>query len=286
MPYCLLFTALLVWNSTAQAQLPGRLTGTVADSSSGDLLPSVVVSLTGTSLGAFTDLQGRFDLPRVAPGTYELQLNLVGYAPATRQIQVRAGDHLPLDIRLNPRPIHLGETLVQAGRVTNLIGIAASANQGVVGASDLALRPLLRPGEIVEHIPGVIVTQHSGSGKANQYFMRGFNLDHGTDLAISVDGLPVNMRTHAHGQGYADLNFLIPELVAGVDFKKGPYYADVGDFGAAGAVEIRYYDRLPAGLVHLDAGQVGYARAVIADNATIGGDNLIWAGQFERKDSP
>ena len=103
--------------------------------------------------------------------------------------------------------------VVVTGRRTDLVGTATSASEGLVGARDLALRPLLRPGEIVEAIPGVIVTQHSGSGKANQYFLRGFNLDHGTDLAIGVDGAPVNMPSHAHGQGYADLNFVIPELI-------------------------------------------------------------------------
>ena len=82
----------------------------------------------------------------------------------------------------------------------------------------------------LEVVPGLIVTQHSGEGKANQYFLRGFNLDHGTDLAIKVDGMPVNMPTHGHGQGYADINFLIPELIQSVNVRKGPYYADVGDF--------------------------------------------------------
>ncbi|MCC7265506.1 MAG: TonB-dependent receptor [Candidatus Latescibacteria bacterium] len=282
----LLFFTICLAATITRAQEPGRISGTVSDSTSGEPLAGVVVLLADTPLGTLSNSQGRFELPRVAPGAYILQLSLVGYAPISRPVQVRAGGETALDLRLSSRPIHLGETLVQAGRLTNLVGIAASANQGVVGASDLALRPLLRPGEVVENIPGVIVTQHSGSGKANQYFMRGFNLDHGTDLAISVDGVPINMRSHAHGQGYADLNFLLPELVAGVDFRKGPYYAEVGDFGAAGAFEIRYYDRLPAGLVHLEAGQVGYARALVADNAAIGSDNLVWAGAFERNDGP
>jgi len=178
------------------------------------------------------------------------------------------------------------DTLKVEGRVSNLVGVAASATQGVVGAADLALRPLLRPGEVVENIPGVIVTQHSGSGKANQYFLRGFNLDHGTDLAVSVDGVPVNMPSHAHGQGYADLNFVIPELIEGVDFKKGPYYADVGDFGSAGAFNLRYYDRLPRGLAAVDGGQFGYGRALIANNAGIGGANLIYAAELEHNDGP
>jgi len=190
------------------------------------------------------------------------------------------------DTGVAKKPPVLLDTVKVRGRVTDLVGLAASANQGVVGAADLALRPLLRPGEIVENIPGVIVTQHSGSGKANQYFLRGFNLDHGTDLAVSVDGVPVNLPSHAHGQGYADLNFVIPELIEGVDFKKGPYYADVGDFGSAGAFNLRYYDRLPRGVAAVDGGQFGYGRALVANNAGIGGANLVYAAELEHNDGP
>ena len=178
------------------------------------------------------------------------------------------------------------ETVIVSGRAADLTGIASSANQGVVGAADLDLRPLLRPGEIVENIPGVIITQHSGSGKANQYFLRGFNLDHGTDLAISLDGMPVNMPSHGHGQGYSDLNFAIPELIRQVDYKKGPYYADVGDFGSAGAFNIHYYDVLPSGIARVEGGQFGYGRALLADNAGIGAGNMIYALQLEHNDGP
>ena len=178
------------------------------------------------------------------------------------------------------------ETVVVTGRATDLTGIADSANQGSISAADMAQRPLLRPGEIVENIPGVIITQHSGSGKANQYFLRGFNLDHGTDLAISLDGMPVNMPTHAHGQGYSDLNFVIPELIERVDYKKGPYYADVGDFGSAGAFDVRYYDVLPSGVARLEGGQFGYGRAVLANNAGLGAGNLIYALELEHNDGP
>jgi TonB dependent receptor/TonB-dependent Receptor Plug Domain len=181
---------------------------------------------------------------------------------------------------------HLDTVVVTQGRTTSLVGPAVSASQGVVGAADLALRPLLRPAEVVENVPGVIVTQHSGSGKANQYFLRGFNLDHGTDLALSADGVPVNMPSHAHGQGYADLNFIIPELIQDVEFKKGPYYADVGDFGSAGAFNIRYYDQLPEGLAIAEGGQVGFGRLLVANNAPVAGGNLLYAGQLEHNDGP
>ena len=178
------------------------------------------------------------------------------------------------------------ETVVVTGRAEDLTGTAASANQGVASAADLALRPLLRPGEVVEEIPGVIITQHSGSGKANQYFLRGFNLDHGTDLSVNLDGVPVNMPSHAHGQGYADLNYLIPELVEQVNFKKGPYYADVGDFGSAGEINIQYYGTLPTGFAKAEGGQFGYERLLLANNAAIGDGNLIYAGEIEHNNGP
>src|ERR1051325_10016365 len=119
-----------------------------------------------------------------------------------------------------------------AARVDDLAGIAASASQGRVGARTLRARPLSREGEVLENVPGLIVTQHSGDGKANQYFVRGFNLDHGTDFQTRVDGMPLNMATHAHGQGYTDLNFVIPELIEYLDYHLGVYHAAVGDFGS------------------------------------------------------
>ena len=123
----------------------------------------------------------------------------------------------------------------------DLVGIAPSASEGAVGAAELAVRPLLRTGEILETIPGMIITQHAGGGKANQYFTRGFNLDHGTDFAVDLDGVPLNLPTHAHGQGYADLNGVIPELIEKIDFEKGPYYAANGDFATVGAAHLAYF---------------------------------------------
>ena len=122
----------------------------------------------------------------------------------------------------------------------NLVGIAQSASQGAITARQLDARPIMRAGEVLETVPGVVISQHSGEGKANQYYLRGFNLDHGTDFATTVAGMPVNMPTHGHGHGYSDLNFLIPELVSGVQFSKGPYFADQGDFATAGAANINY----------------------------------------------
>ena len=138
-------------------------------------------------------------------------------------------------------------------------------------------RPASRVGELLEIVPGLIVTQHSGEGKANQYFLRGFNLDHGTDLAITVDGMPANMPTHGHGQGYADINFLIPELVQSVNVRKGPYFADQGDFASAGAVAIDYVGRLPKNLAEITLGSFGYRRGLAAGSTAVGEGTLLAA---------
>ncbi len=148
------------------------------------------------------------------------------------------------------------------GRRENLIGEATTASMGVVGPTELGQRPRLRTGDLVEYVPGMVATQHSGSGKANQYFLRGFNLDHGTDFATFVDGMPVNLRTHGHGQGYTDLNFVIPELVEELVYRKGPYHADVGDFGSAGSAQFRLAERLPTRTVEGELGAFGWQRLV------------------------
>ncbi len=163
---------------------------------------------------------------------------------------------------------------------------AVAANQGLVTREQLQNRPLLRPGELLETVPGLIVTQHSGDGKANQYFLRGFNLDHGTDLSTTVAGMPVNMRTNAHGQGYTDLNFVIPELLSGIAYKKGTYFAEEGDFSAAGAVSMDYVSQLPAGIAQLELGQHDYRRAVLANSHQIGPGTALYGLEWMAENGP
>src|SRR5476651_1936969 len=138
------------------------------------------------------------------------------------------------------------EAVVVTAERTQLLGAAETSSQGAVTHQELQLTPAYRPAQLLETVPGLVVTAHSGEGKANQYLMRGFNLDHGTDLATFVDGMPVNEPTHAHGQGYTDLNFLVPELAGGVQFTKGPYFAAEGDFASVGSDHIRYVDSIGA----------------------------------------
>src|SRR3954469_11961135 len=156
-----------------------------------------------------------------------------------------------------------------------LAGQADAASQGTVDEDQLENRPLLRPAEVLEAIPGVIVTQHSGSGKANQYFLRGFNLDHGTDFSVHVDGMPINLPSHGHGQGYADLNFLIPELVEHIHYRKGPYYADEGDFSAAGAAHVHLKRSLEPSFADLKVGSFGYRRGLFGGSQAVEGGLLL-----------
>ena len=167
------------------------------------------------------------------------------------------------------------------------VGKAQSASQGVVLAPELEARPIYRTGELLEATPGLVVTQHSGEGKANQYFLRGFNLDHGTDLAITIDGMPVNMRTHGHGQGYADTNFMIPEIMRGLAYRKGPYFASEGDFSSAGAIYLDAVDRLERNFAQVEIGSFGHRRAVTGMSAPVGLDGTVLvAGEAVRFDGP
>ena len=172
------------------------------------------------------------------------------------------------------------------GRETSLIGIADSASQGIVGQPEFKYRPLSRVGELVEVVPGTLATQHSGSGKANQFFLRGFNLDHGTDFTTTLDGIPLNMPSHAHGQGYLDLNSIIPELVDKVEFGKGPYHADQGDFASAGYARIHSLHRLDEGFAHFTGGEYDYYRGIAAQSSHVGEGELLYGGEVNFFDGP
>lgn len=178
------------------------------------------------------------------------------------------------------------DEVVVFGRAAEQIGFATTASEGRVGQADLSLRPIGRVGELLEAVPGLIATQHSGTGKANQFFVRGFNLDHGTDFATFFDGVPVNFRSHGHGQGYTDLNFVIPELVEAIDYRKGPYRADVGDFGSAGASFMTTYDRLPQSIASVTWGQNDFVRGLSAAGFESGEGDVVVALEGRTNDDP
>jgi outer membrane receptor protein involved in Fe transport len=184
-----------------------------------------------------------------------------------------------------PAPVLLDEIVV-FGRGTRLLGGAEAASQGSVGAADLLVRPMLRVAELLEAVPGMVAVQHSGSGKANQYFLRGFNLDHGTDFTTYVDGMPWNLRSHGHGQGYLDINGLLPEIVERIDYRKGTYRADIGDFSMAGASFVTTIDSLDVPYVALESGEYGWGRLAAGGSGEIGAGTVTAVGELKTYDGP
>ena len=295
----LAFVLVLLALTPASAQSGGIVTGVVTDESAG-VLPGVTVELrtrAGVTVAeTVTDATGSYTFNNVAPGAYQLRYTLVNFASKVHQdLQVASGATARNDETLQ---LSLNAEVVVVGRRTftnladaenpaeNLVGIAQSASQGAITAKQLEVRPFMRQGEVLETVPGVIITQHSGEGKANQYFLRGFNLDHGTDFASTVAGVPVNMPTHAHSHGYSDINFLIPELVAGVQYSKGPYFADQGDFATAGASNINYATTLDRPTVHVQFGSFDYARLYAAASPKVGVGHLLAAVETANNAGP
>ncbi len=277
----------------------GTATGRVTDETGGTL-PGVTVELR-TAAGMLvattvTDETGAYTFTGLAPGRYQVTYSLINFGVNMHpDLVVTAGATARNDevmhLALNAEVVVVGRrTFTNLADVENpaenLVGIAQSASQGAITAKQLDVRPFMRQGEVLETVPGVIITQHSGEGKANQYFLRGFNLDHGSDFAMTVAGTPVNMPTHAHSQGYSDLNFLIPELVAGVQFSKGPYYADQGDFATAGASNITYATVLDRHIVHVSKGNYGFARGLFAASPKVGSGTLLTAFETSANAGP
>jgi hypothetical protein len=291
-----LLAVLLLMPVLATAQAPGRVSGRVLDQT-GAVLPGVIIDLTvnGTDRTTTSDVEGQYRFDGVPAGRVELTYRLLNFSVVRRTIEIATGASASADVVLT---LALNADVVVTGQRTfrniadiedpaaNLVGIAASASQGAITAAQLDVRPVMRPGEVLETVPGLIVSQHSGEGKANQYYVRGFNLDHGTDFATTVAGVPVNTPTGAHAHGYTDTSFLIPELVSGVQFKKGPYFADEGDFSAAGAANINYVNRLDRTSVSLSGGQDGWKRLFAAASPRVGGGYLLGALEASGYDGP
>ncbi len=276
---CILLLAAGLWALPALAA--SGLRGTVADSTTGDPLPGVNLTLKGTTFGTTTDLQGRFELHGLQTGAYELEANLIGYQNLVQPVQLGAGA-TALVLRLSPRPIHLGEMLVHGDRA------ASAASAQTVREFDLQIRPRASAQQMLQLAPGLVIAQHAGGGKAEQIFLRGFDSDHGTDVAVSVDGMPVNMVSHGHGQGYADLHFLIPETVEGMEVSKGPYAAQYGNLATAGALDFRTRDHLEKNLVRVGAGQQATAHYTTLYQLPLADpDQTAYvAGEYRRTDGP
>ncbi len=232
-----------------------------------------------------SDTNGSFIISGLSAGDYQLVVSDPHFE--TKEIPVTIGaTKAPAPLLISLAVGAVSTTISVQGRADDLVGIAESATQGTVGQTEIEDRPILRSGEILEAVPGVIITQHAGGGKANQYFLRGFNLDHGTDIAIFLDDMPLNLPSHAHGEGYSDMNTVIPEFVQGVDFEKGPYYADVGNFSSAASAHVEFFKTLPRNFLTVEGGMYGYGRAVFGVSQKLGKGNLLYGGEAYHDNGP
>ena len=292
-----MFACLWLANPSFAQPADRQIRGKVTDETGG-ALPGVMVEARlvagGVTVSTVSDTGGAYSFD-LAPGRYLLTFTLINFGTVVRRdIDVGAGittTNAVMHLALNAEVTVIGKrTFANLADVDhpeeNLVGIAQSASQGAITARQLEVRPIMRAGEVLETVPGVIVTQHSGEGKANQYFLRGFNLDHGTDFAQTIAGLPVNMPAHAHSHGYSDVNFLIPELVAGVQFSKGPYFAEHGDFATAGASNINYATALDRPIARVEGGAYRYGRVLLAASPKVGAGHLLVALEGSTNDGP
>lgn len=284
--------------AAARAADPAALRGTVSDET-GLAFPGVTVdarTAAGVVAGSTsTGADGAYRLAGLPEGRYQVSFRFPSFATTVRSAEIATGASARVDavlrIALNADVLVTGARTFRSlsdlnEPVNSLIGLAEAGSTGVVSASRIAARPVYRSGEIFEAVPGVVISQHSGEGKANQYYVRGFNIDHGTDLATFVAGVPVNMPTHGHGQGYSDNNFLIPELVSGVQYQKGTYSAEEGDFSAAGAINVNYYNVLDRPIAKVEAGEDAYGRVLVAGSAPVGRGHLLYAAEGTHADGP
>jgi outer membrane receptor protein involved in Fe transport len=283
---------LLVFCFSAQTlsaqEKPPHLSGTIVDTS-GAVIGGATVEIRSPNGTVQTttqsDTNGAFIISGLPAGDYRLVVSSPDFE--AKEIPVTIGTpEAPPPLRISLAAGAVSTTVTVQGREDSLVGIAESATQGTVRAREIQDRPILRPGEVLETVPGVIITQHAGGGKANQYFLRGFNLDHGTDFAISLDGMPLNLSSHAHGEGYADMNTVIPEFVERVGYQKGPYYADVGNYGSAGSANLEFVKTLPQNFVQVEGGMFGYGRTVFGASQNVGSGRVLYGAEVSHDDGP
>ena len=275
---------------------PYVVSGRVVDQT-GAALPGVAIDvhIGSQEFEAVSDALGWYAINDVPAGRAELTYRLLNFSVARRTIDARAGattiPDVVMTLALNADVLVTGTSTFRniadvANPAENLVGIASAASQGAITAAQLEVRPVMRAGEVLETVPGMIVSQHSGEGKANQYYLRGFNLDHGTDFALTIAGVPINTPTGGHAHGYADSNFLIPELVSGIQFKKGPYFAEEGDFSAAGAASVNYVNELVIPVIHVSGGGNGWGRLFTGASRPASGGTWLAAAELNRNDGP
>lgn len=275
-------TSLLVIATALGAQSVGEIKGRIKDAETGNALPGANVVLEGTNRGTSTAIDGSFKISRVVSGNYVLSVSLIGYSTAQLNVVVETDRASEVNLSLSPKPIELGEYLVQADRSFS------AASSRAVREFDLKIRPTRSAQDLLALAPGLVIAQHAGGGKAEQIYLRGFDADHGTDVALSVDGMPVNMVSHGHGQGYADLHFVIPEVIEGIDVLKGPYFAEFGNLATAGAVALRTREHIDGNMISVERGGFETSKLTTLYQIPTSGyhNNAYLAGQFYHTDGP
>lgn len=243
----------------------GSLSGSVTDTKNTPL-PDVNIFITSISRGTTSDRLGRFIIRNIEPGTYDIQISSIGFKPQQQSVIITNSQVSTISVSLAQ-----GELVLEDVVITDQL----ATENNTISQVDIKLRPVNTSHDILRMIPGLFIAQHAGGGKAEQIFLRGFDIDHGTDINLEVDGLPVNMVSHAHGQGYSDLHFLIPEIVGTVDFNKGPYYADKGNLATAGYASFQTKNALDQNMVKIEGGRFGTFRNVNAFNI-LGRDGETW----------
>src|SRR5688572_25125833 len=289
--------AVVCWSIGVAAALAqgGVVTGRVTDETGG-VLPGVTVDVHSgaTELTATSGEDGTYRVDGVPAGPAEVTFKLINFTVVRRDVTVGVSPAIAdavLTVALNADIVVTGTRTFRniadlENPAENLVGVASAASQGAITAVQLQARPIMRPAEVLEAVPGLIASQHSGEGKANQYYLRGFNLDHGSDFATTLAGVPINMPSSAHFHGYSDTNLLILELVSGVQYKKGPYFAEDGDFAAAGSANVNYVNALDRPLVSVSGGGQGWGRVLGAASPRIGDGTLLTALELVRNDGP
>lgn len=279
-----LFISVLFFAEAAFAAHGGSLKGIVVSSEDNEMLPGVLVRLQTINLTASTNEIGAFHFTDIPDGEYTLTFSIIGFKSKTITTKVENHETTNLKLELEAAVLDLENVEIRAVKNNPLLTLSQL---------DIQTRPVQSSQDILRMVPGLFIAQHAGGGKAEQIFLRGFDIDHGTDIALFADGMPVNMVSHAHGQGYADLHFLIPELVQKVDLQKGPYDPETGNFATAGQARFETPGVLDNQFVKLEAGQFNTYRMAAAVNilgskaaskgssAYLATENLYSGGYFD-----
>jgi outer membrane receptor protein involved in Fe transport len=272
---------LLLFSASFTFAHQGTLQGIIYNEATSAPLRGATIRINATGLAAVSNELGEFKIKNLDPGNYQLTGSFIGFEPLNESFRIKDGETTFLNLYMKNGSVDLSEIKVQAPN---------AHSQQLISQIDIKLRPINNSQEVLRMVPGLFIGQHAGGGKAEQIFLRGFDIDHGTDISISADGMPVNMVSHAHGQGYADLHFVIPELIENVSFKKGPYTAEKGNFATAGWVDFQTRDVLDRGFIKAEAGQFDSYRLLgavdlLSDRKKQDGESAYVSGEYNFSNS-